>query len=865
MARATPLLNRFNGGELSPLVEGRTDLDWYYSGARIMENLIGLAQGPATRRPGTRFVVELASSSSRAALIPFEFNTEQAYILEAGNGYLRFLKDEGAIFVADVATVISNGDFASGITGWTDKSAGGATISYDATNHRLNLNANGTNGGHAEQAVTIAAPDQGKEHVLYFQIFGAPGDIVCFRIGTSSVATDIVNDIQLEPGYHCIPFTPNVGTVYVGFFSYLTLNKTLQIDNIAFVENTVLRIGSPFTEAQLARLKWAQSQDVLYLTHPEVAPYKLSRRGHTSWSLTPIAFQDGPYIEENITATTLSPSAVSGKGVTITASAAAGINDNRGFLPTDVGRLIRIGHVATSWVASTAYNVGDIRYNKGNVYSCTRAGTSAASGGPEGTGRNIVDSGALWEFANLGGLRWGWARIVAWTSATVVTADVGAAFGAASAIASWRLGIWSGTTGYPADCSFHEERLVFVGAQIVRPTRFDTTASADFENFKPGTEDADAIAYNIGANQANPLRWVMSAENLIMGTASGEVRVRGSNETDQLTPTTTQAKFATGYGVADIKPLRVSNAILFVQRQGLKLRELAYALENDGFRAPDLTKRAEHITAGGLLQIVYQQEPWSIVWGRTGNGALIGMSYERDESVLGWHRHPLGGNGYCESLAVIPAPSAGSDQLWMIVRRTINGQTKRYIEFLEDALGTLENQADAFYVDCGASYYGLPATVISGLDWLEGCTVKILADGAARPDAVVTAGAITLDREASIVHVGLGSTWKLKPMLLEAGSQEGTAQGKTKIVDRVWLRMFRTLGVKIGRDEANLETLNFRSTSDAMDTPVPLFTGTVQIPFKGTFKPEGDILIVGDGAFPATILALVPRVTTNEG
>lgn len=677
MPKASPALTSFNAGEWSPLLGGRVDLAKYQVSCRRLENMIGLIQGPATRRAGTRFVEMVKDGGKFTRLIPFEFSTTQAYIIEFGDLYCRFYKDNGRI--------------------------------------------------------------------------------------------------EDPPG-------------------------------------TPVEIVTTYAEADLANLKFAQSADVLYITHPSYPIRTITRTSHIDWTIADLDFQDGPYLDQNTdTNKALQPSAASGNGITITAVG------HTPFVSTDVGRLIRIKLSGT----------------------------------------------------------WGNAKIVGFTSATVVTADVKSNFGGTTAIADWRLGLWSGTTGYPSCVTFFEDRLCFAGTTD-SPQRIDGSKTGDYTSFAPTDPDSTvtdehAWAFTLNANNVNAVHWLADDEKgLVAGTVGGEWIVRPSNLGEALTPTNVLAKRSTKNGSINHQPVQADKATLFVQRAGRKLRELAYVFESDGFRAPDMSALSEHITDGGMSALAYQQEPDSIVWAVRSDGTLLGFTYERDQDVLGWHRHILGGvsdvagtKAKVESVAVIPALDGTRDDLWLVVKRYINGTTFRYVEILTPRWSG-GDQIDAFFVDGGLSYDGAPATVISGLSHLEGETVTVLSDGATHPDVLVSGGAITLASPASKVHVGLNYQSVLLPQRLEAGAADGTAQGKTKRIHKAVVRFQETLGAKVGASLSALDTVQFRSGSDPMDSPPPLFTGDKVIPWPGGYSSDGDIYIVQDQPLPMTVVAIFPQVVTQD-
>jgi hypothetical protein len=668
MARVAVQLTNFTGGELSPRLDGRNDLTKYSSGCKTLENMIVYPHGSAARRPGTQFVAEVKDSTKKTRLVPFEFSTTQTYMLEFGNQYIRFYKDNGVIL--------------SG---------------------------------------------------------GSPYEIV-----------------------------------------------------------------SPYLEAELFEIKYAQSADVMYICHPNHAVRKLSRTGHTAWTLTEVEFTNGPYLDDNVTAVTFHLSAHTvGTGRTLTASTAT-------FASTDVGRLVRF--------------------------------------------------------------RDGYGEITAFTSTTEVTITIIEDMGSSSSSTDWSLGAFSDTTGYPSCVTFFEQRLVFAGTKSQPQTLF-FSKSGDYENMdenRGGTvADDDAIIYTIASNQVNAIRFMTSTRTLIVGTAGGEFTVSGGGTDSAITPTNILIKKQSNHGSANLDAIAVGNATLFLQRAKRKIRELAYNFDVDGYLAPDMTILAEHISETGITQMAYQQEPNQIIWCVRTDGQLIALTYQREQQVVAWHRHIFGGsfstgNAVCESVAALPTDN-DEYQLWVIIKRTINGTTKRYVEYLHAFDFDETDNTDFNFLDSQLVYSGSPVTSISGLSHLEGQTVAILADGATHPRKVVSSGSISLDRSASKVKVGLPYTSLLQTMRLDAGSQDGTSQGKTKRIFDITLRIYESIGIEVGPDLNNMERIPFRSSATLMDQAIPVFTGDKEIEFRGNYETDGYVYVRQDQPLPLTILSLYPRLVTNDG
>ena len=288
-----------------------------------------------------------------------------------------------------------------------------------------------------------------------------------------------------------------------------------------------------------------------------------------------------------------------------------------------------------------------------------------------------------------------------------------------------------------------------------------------------------------------------------------------------------------------------------------------FSNESDSYVAPDMTILAEHVTEGGIDEFAYQQEPDSVAWCVRSDGVMACMTYRREEQVVAWQRHIIGGtDAKVESVAVIPG-DLDEDQVYLIVKRTIDGATKRYVEYLSGFdFGT--DITDAFFVDSGLTYSGSAATVISGLGHLEGETVQILADGSTHPDKTVSSGQITLDRSATKVHVGLGFTSRVETLRIDAGSASGSAQGKTKRISEVTVRLYRSVGLKVGTSTSELDTIPFRSSAAGMGQAVPLFTGDKTIEFRGGFDDDATIVVQQDQPLPTSLLAIFPTVSVFD-
>jgi len=423
------------------------------------------------------------------------------------------------------------------------------------------------------------------------------------------------------------------------------------------------------------------------------------------------------------------------------------------------------------------------------------------------------------------------------------------------------------TNKYPSSVTFFEQRLVFAGTND-NPQSIWFSKSAELENFTTGTNDTDAMVYTIASNKVNAIRFMSAQRSLLVGTVGGEFVVSASGTTQPITPTNVQIQKQSSYGSANVDAVQIENVTMFLQRAKRKIRELTYNLNIDQYQATDMTLLAEHISLNGITEMAYQQEPDSILWCVRSDGTLLGFTYARAESVTGWHRHIIGGsfgsdNAVVESVASIPTDS-DEDEFFIIVKRTINSVTRRYVEHLTlFDYGT--DQTDAFYVDSGLTYSGSAATSISGLDHLEGQEVTILANGSTHANKTVSNGSITLDRSVTKAHIGLPYTSLLQTMRVETGGDGGTSQSKDKRIHEVTLRLHETVGVEVGPNLNNMERIPFRSSAASMDAAVPLFTGDKQVEFRDDFNTDGFVFIRQTQPLPLTVISCYPRITINDG
>ncbi len=786
MPNSAPIQNNFNSGEFSGLMAGRVDFERYKTALKVCTNHVAFLQGGVTRRPSTYFCDEVKDSTKATRLVKFKYSTVSAFALEFGDQYIRFKKNRAPIY--DLTLTITN------ISAGTP-----AVCTYTGTDP--------SNGDHLDLSGVGGMTAINGLRVVVTNVNAGANTFEMVRVGGGSITG------------------ANYGTYTSGGSA-----------------KRVYTLTSTYLEADLFQLKFAQSADVLYIWHPDYPERKLSRVTDSSWTLTSTTFLDGPYMAENTTSTTLTPSAATGSGVTLTASATTGINDDTGFQTTDVGRLIRM---------------------------------------------------------NQGGT-WGYVLITGRTSTTVVTVTVINTLTSTAAKTAWRMGLYSDTTGYPACGTFYGDRLYRGGCPEI-PERFDGSKVGDYDNLAPsgvnGTvSDSSAVSYRLNSNDVQTIRWMDGTSNgIAVGTFEGEWLVTPSTNNETITPTNINAKQSTGWGSDDIQAVRAGSAILFVEAGGRRVREMNYLYYENTLQSIDTTVLADHITKGnydpadpdagtstdalsGVVEVAYQKKKIPTLWAPRKDGVLLSLVYSKDDKVNGWQRQILGGysnagrteRAKVKSCCVVPASDGAYDETWMIVQRYINGRSVQYNEYLKDIWEQGNAQEDGYHADSSLTYDGTSATTIYGLHHLAGEPVTVVSDARelSNPTSLTVSaiGTVTLSGKdaGAVVHVGLPYTSDGETLRMETGSATGTAQGKLQRMHRVVFRVHDGLGLSVGPDFDTLTPITFRTAADLLGQATPLFTGDKSMAWEGGSSTEATICWRWNGALPGTLLAIMPQMNTQD-
>ena len=846
MSIVAPGQSHFDGGEISPLLQGRIDSDRYKASLALCKNWFPTIQGALTRRPGSAYVGQVKFAANKTRLVPFIYSTTQAYVLEFGANYIRFWANYGQV----------------------------------------------VNGG------------------------------------------------------------------------------------------TPIEVATTYTQAEIFNLKFAQSADVLYIVHPAHPPAKLSRLTSISFRLDTVTLLDGPYLPYQsilgtagmtISATSGSASFACGTSVAITNMVNNGAGPIRCTVVPNSAFTLRSGDkISIGFVSGTVEAIGDwivsvISPTQFDLVGSAFVNTFGGAGSllpfiftaVKDIGRAIrLQTNAT---------HWGWGIITAIAdprSATIALQTTQASVN----VSTFQLGIYSVGNGYPSAITLHQDRLV-LGSPTAYPQRLDLSRSSDYENFAITFEDGSvggshSVGGNLNSNDVNAIQWFVSTDKgLMSGTVSSEWVIRPSNVGSPLGPSNFGAERSTRVGSTSIQAIAVGKSTMFVQRGARKLRELHYFYDTDGYRATDLTELAEHITGTGVSDMAFQLIPISCLWLLKLDGTLVGMTYDRDISQLrtGWHQHVLGGFGdasggapVIESITVIPSPDGTKDDLWMAVKRYVNGVTIRSVEYMTKVFEGIDDASHANFVDFGITYdvpvtmlninavnpasvacvgHGLsngnliridgvngmnkkvngvttnlvngqwfsvalidannltlqnPDTLaaidattytaglggtfrklitnISGLTYMANETVQILADGAVLPDQVVSnTGTLTLPLKAAVVTIGYAYNSDAQLLRAEAGARNGTALGKTRRTHRVGVLVYRSQALQIGKSFSNLDPVEFRTQGVDHNTRASsYFSGIASQGVDFDYDFDNQLCVRVAQPVPCTILGIMPQLETQD-
>lgn len=654
-----------------------------------------------------------------------------------------------------------------------------------------------------------------------------------------------------------------------------------------------LEIATGYTTAQVADIDHSQSDLGMFIFHGDVYPSLLKSAGPISWDCSAAPFTAIPFAEIGdwpAADLTLSLATV-GTGRTVTASAGV-------FLAADVGRgiiwktgvAVITGYTSATVItvqiktafAATAVPTGEWNLDASPQTTLTLSAPAATPEmDPPGSSVTCTLSAAGWRSDDVGKyvrINSGLVKLTGYSSATVMTGtisiEVTSVIGAPALAWTLEGAVWNSRFGYPRTGTFHEQRLCCAGTDH-DPQTIHGSRTGEPLDFTIGPNDDDAYSFTIDGNdsQVNLINHLASGRDLLALSYGGEYAMSGGTD-KAITPTNVKVKLQSPHGSQQVRPVTISRETVFVQRGGRTLRSMGYSFQEDSYLAPDLTTLAEHVTATGIKRMAFQQSPDPILWIVLNNGKWIACTLDKDLDIIAFC--PQETDGAVEDIAVMPY--GDSEQVWMIVRRSVDGSIVRYVERLQPdwypIYGTESPDPDVFppgdsplnwgyTLDCAkTSETAVPKTLWSGFDHLEGRTLRIVGDGAELTPQTVYGGSITLDRACLRILAGLMYSPTVTLLTPEVQSQSGTVQASAMSTNEVTVRVMDTIGCTINGTEA-LAGKNL--TPDTFDVPPEPYTGDASQTAIGWSKGRTEAAIGQNGPFPFHLIAVVRSISFNEG
>lgn len=701
-----------------------------------------------------------------------------------------------------------------------------------------------------------------------------------------------------------IPFSFNTEQTYILVFEHLKM-RVIRDGGYVLAGGgpAIFELATPYTEAQLPRLGFTQNADVLTVVHPSHDPANINRLADDNWTRTVINYGStvsAPVFDgttnATITGITQADPAVvtatahgftNGEYVTITGVVGMTELNGRAFVVQNVtaNTFELQDEDSTNYTAyssggnaevnsgATAVGTGAGTFNKTYIYTVTAVdadGVESLAAAPA-----LITTPSLTQTAGVK-LEWGSVagaayyrvykdpsnntNIFGWIgdSKNTTFEDYNVAPITSDSPPEDRQP-FTGSNNKPSAVTYYQQRQVFANTTNA-PQAVYMTQIGNFSSLRTSApaRDDDAVTFAIAARQVNEIRHLLSLDSLILLTSGGEwIMTEGQDRV--VNPANVGVRIQSYNGASIVPPVVINSTALYVQEKGARLRDLGYEFSSDKYTGNDLSLMSEHLFEGKQIsEMAYAAEPYSIVWCVMDDGGLLGLTYQREHQVWGWHKHTT--DGEFESIASITED--GRDAVYVIVKRNINGSDVRYVERMEPREST--NAEDCFYVDSGLTYDGAAATNISGLDHLEGETVKILADGYTVPDQTVTSGAITLAIAASKVHVGLPYTPRIETLDIDVAATDQSLKGKTVSVAKVTIELEGSRGGFVGplKDaggEPTMFEIKPRFDSDGYD-PIALKTYKAEVHIEPQWSAGGGLRIEQRDPLPFAVLSVIPTI-----
>lgn len=651
-----------------------------------------------------------------------------------------------------------------------------------------------------------------------FHVLASGG--VTFRPGTEFVC-------EVPGRTRLVPFVFNAAETYALVFTDRALRVIHDGGPVLDGEGRPFVLELPYVEADLPDIRSVQSADVLYLVHPRHPPARLMRYGHADWRYEVLSFESRLAPPSGLTGVTSAPGGVEYSYRVAAYDKDAGEESEASEPLTVKSRDLGLDNtvITLSWNAVEGAKEYRIYKESAGMY-----GLVGYSSGTSFQDRNYEGD-----------------------------------YSAAPAVYE---NPFQGEGNYPSVVTFIQQRLCFAGT-LHDPQKIWMSRSGNFENFGRSnpTRDDDAVYLSICSSQVNWIRGLITLRGLVALTGGAEWAIDGGGSGGALTPASVSVRQQSAYGTADLEPIIVGQSILLAQRGFTAVRDLAYSYDVDGYVGNDLTIRAAHLLRGRSLRAwAYQNSPHGILWCVRDDGVLLALTYVKEHQVFAWSRHHT--DGVVEDLCVVG--SDGRDELYLVVRRSVEGKEHRYLERMAESYRSDDMpMSRAWYVDCGLRYEGDPVSRLSGLEHLAGREVAVLADGGPLAGLRVNGdGTLDLPRPASVILAGLPYTGTIRTMRVNAGDASGSGQGRRQTITRLTLRFRDSVGGEVGweRPGTDGDTLETRWTEikgrtlQMANSPAAPFTGDrTHIPPLG-WDTRGQFLLRQSDPLPMTLLCAIPDV-----
>lgn len=815
--RKNELRNNFSGGEWTSLLDARSDLQKYDSACITFQNFRPLPWGGATYRPGTKFIGYAKYADRICRLLPFNYSTSLSFIIEMGDLYMRF---------------------------W---------------------NSNGS-------AVTVS-----------------PSGLPTWASMTPYKRGDWV--VRLGNTFYCI--------------ADVTSATAPEADTTHWSDQNVMEVPSPYTVGQLRAVQIKQINAQLRLVHPAVTPQTLTYTGlNLSWTMAATAFKYPVLRDQNATqAIKLNVAAITGATTLVSNTAgtfnaqhvgsywelqhlrpsssvildldnqaigtpvqSASIQMNGAWTFTtsqfwwgtvQVQRSIDNG---TTWTVIREFTAkSDQNFSTSGTEPAPQIGFPAVLYRIQYTQAGLPFAGAVWvgaapsqyafaqaalesQDAYVAGL----VLVTGFTDSQHVSATVIIAPQSADLTYLWSEGAFSTYRGFPTTIGFYEQRLLYSGTTSQANTVWGSV-TGDFDNFQFSDNDDGAVAFQPAVCQQNPTAWLATLGRIHLGTSGEEIIMASGNFDEALTPSNVTMRAQSFYGSTPIQPIQLQNSILFVERNGQRVREMRelspYVAQTD-FVAPDLTLLAEHITKPGIVEMDFGRLPDPLAYFVRSDGVMAVCTYNREQNVTAWARYVTAGL-YESVAAVFGSPE---DVIWTSVARAVGtgGSTLRCIEAFTVDPAVNANQQTNCLLDCASiDAFLSPDHAIT--HFKAGQVVTALIDGGEYPGLVVGSSPVgRVDFPPNVtaqshVIIGLPYTGLLSPMKPELQDQEGASQGKKRRITEVVVRVRNSLSLEYagGASPSNFTRLQFRSPNDTVGANTPLSDGIADYPLPGPW-PDGN-------------------------